>query len=312
MAVVKRCPLRAFFLGSASHDVKRALEAANIQLVESHYSRIQDVVLASQTCHILLIHQPLALSLLSALTTLNHWVAIAYLNGEAIQEHNIPVFAPRPTSSRVTARSEAEFVMGNIFQLARLSPRHMFEVRGKTLGIVGYGSVGIQISSMAEALGMRVVFYDTADVMNYGRAKSTSSLSEVLEQSDFVTLHVPVTTESMLRERELCQIMRKGSFLIDASHSRAIDYNALVAALKDGHIAGASVDLPLDSSFSPGLPNLLLSHNVRHATQEVADAVAKDVLTDLSHYLDQVPLKTAAFHEDRGLDQPIPQPTLAK
>ncbi|KAI8581017.1 hypothetical protein K450DRAFT_198073 [Umbelopsis ramanniana AG] len=315
MTAVNRCPhtLRAFFLGSASPDVKHALDAANIQLVESHYSRIQDIVLASQTCHILLINQPLALSLMSALTTSDHWMAVAYLNGAAIQEHNIPVFVPRPASSRVTARSEAEFVIGNIFQLARVSPRHTFEIRSKTLGIVGYGSVGIQISSMAEALGMRVVFYDSADVMNYGRAKSTASLSELLEQSDFVTLHVPANTEPMLRERELCQTMRKGSYLIDSSHSRAVDYTALVTALKEGHIAGASVDIPLDSSFRPSLPNLLLSHNVRHATQEVADAVAKDVLADLSLYLDQfnVPLKTA-FHEDRGLEQPIPQPTLAK
>jgi D-3-phosphoglycerate dehydrogenase / 2-oxoglutarate reductase len=246
-------------------------------------------------------------------------MAVAYLDREAIQDikHNlnVPVFVPRPATSRVTARSEAEFVIGNIFHLARLSPRHMFEVRSKTLGIVGYGSVGIQISSMAEALGMRVLFYDSADVMNYGRAKSTSSLSELLEQADIVTLHVPANTEPMLHERELCQTMRKGSCLIDSSHSRAVDYNALATALKIGHIAGAAVDLPLGSPFSPSssIPNLLLSHNVRHATQEVSDAVAKEVLTDLSLYLDQlnVPRKPA-FHEDRSLEQPIPQPTMAK
>lgn len=275
--------------------------------------------MASKACHVLLINGPVALSLISALTTLDHWMAIASFNEEAIQDlkHsiNVPLFVPRPVKSRVTARSEAEFAIGNIFHLARLSPRHMFEVRSKTLGIVGYGSVGIHVSSMAEALGMRVLFYDSADVMNYGRAKSTASLSELLEQSDIVTVHVPAHTEPMLHERELCHTMRKGTFLVDASHSRAVDHNALAMALKEGHIAGASLDLPLGSPFGPSsdIPNLLLSHNVRHATQEVADAVAKEVLTDLSLYLNQLNVsRQNAFHEDRSLEQPIPQPTLAK
>ncbi|KAH8552005.1 hypothetical protein BGW37DRAFT_490252 [Umbelopsis sp. PMI_123] len=320
--VVNNVPrtLRAFVLGSVSCGVKDALAATGIQLVESQYSRMQDIVLASLTCQILLINKQNTLSHVSGLTSLGHWIAIAYMDRDGLEDikhcTNIPVFLPKPAPSRVTARSAAEFVIGRIFHLARqISSAHTFEVRNKTLGIIGYGSVGIQISSMAEALGMRVLFYDTIDIMSYGRAKSTPTVSALLQQSDIVTIHVPANTELMLAEREISQIMPKGSCLIDISHSSAVDHQALATALKDGHIFGAAVDLPFGPSRNAlcGISNVLLTYNARHATQEVADAVAKNVLMDLSLYLDQlnVPIKNA-INEDHDLEHMILQPTFAK
>lgn len=292
------------------------------QIVECHYSRVQDIILASQSCQILLVNQHDSLCHITALTSLDHWIAIAHLNTDPVhdtkQQHTtIPVFHPKPAPSRVTARSAAEFAIGQIFQLARQLPHHKsrFEVRNKTLGIIGYGGVGVQVSSMAEALGMRVLFYDSEYVMNYGRANATPSISALLEQSDIVSLHVPAHTRCILSENELFHGMKTGSYLIDTSHSAAVDRHALVVALKQGHLYGAAMDLPkteCPSTLADGL-NLLLTQNLRHATQEVEDAVIKDVVTELLLYLDQYKATiTKHVSSDIGLEQTIPQPTLAK
>lgn len=249
---------------------------------------------------------------------MNHWIAIAHLDAESVHklEQHTPVLYPKVPPSIVTARSAAEFVIGQIFHLARQLPhQRRFEVRNKTLGIIGYGSVGVQVSSMAEALGMRVLFYDTEYVMNYGRAKAVPTLGELLNQSDIVSVHVPAQTANILGENELRNGMRKGSYLLDISQSAAVDRHALVSALKEGLLNGAALDLPADASpiTLPECQNLLVTHNVRHATQEVADAVAKGVVTDLLSYLDHYQNSlTKALSSDIGIERTLAQTTLAK
>ena len=116
------------------------------------------------------------------------------------------------------------------------------EIRGKVLGIVGYGHIGSQLSVMAESMGMKVVFYDVAQIMSLGNARSFSSLSDVLKISDFVTLHVPElsSTRNMIGVNEIAQ-MKPGSFLLNASRGSVVDLEALKGALESGHIKGAAL-----------------------------------------------------------------------
>jgi D-3-phosphoglycerate dehydrogenase len=118
------------------------------------------------------------------------------------------------------------------------------EVRGMTLGIVGYGHIGTQLSVLAESLGMRVIFYDIEKIMPIGNSKPCSTLQELLQNADFVTLHVPQTemTREMIGEQEI-QMMKRGSYLLNASRGNVVVLSALEAALKSGHLAGAAVDV---------------------------------------------------------------------
>ena len=120
-----------------------------------------------------------------------------------------------------------------------------FETRGKTLGIVGYGNIGSQISTLAEGLGMRVVFHDVEAKLPLGNARAAGSLNELLEQSDVVTLHVPggKSTENIMNAETIGR-MRRGSILINASRGAVVDIYALHQALKSGHLAGAALDVP--------------------------------------------------------------------
>ena len=119
-----------------------------------------------------------------------------------------------------------------------------FETRGKTLGIVGYGNIGSQISTLAEGLGMRVVFHDVEAKLPLGNARAAGSLNELLEQSDVVTLHVPggKSTENIMNAETIGR-MRRGSILINASRGAVVDIDALHQALKSGHLAGAALDV---------------------------------------------------------------------
>ena len=153
-----------------------------------------------------------------------------------------------------------------------------FETRGKTLGIVGYGNIGSQISTLAESLGMRVVFHDVEAKLPLGNARAAGSLNELLEQSDVVTLHVPggKSTENIMNAETIGR-MRRGSILINASRGAVVDIDALHQALKSGHLAGAALDVfptepkgpdePLDSPLI-GLPNVILTPHIGGSTQE--------------------------------------------
>ena len=175
------------------------------------------------------------------------------------------------------------------------SSAQCFEVRGKTLGIVGYGNIGSQVSMLAEAFGMRVVFYDVISKLPLGNAKPLSTLEELLAASDFVTLHVPATesTRNMISEAELQQ-MKPASYLINASRGDVIDLRALENAVKHKHIAGCALDvfpeepennIPTYPSPMKGLENVILTPHIGGATEEAQVNIGREVASTLVRFM---------------------------
>ncbi len=218
----------------------------------------------------------------------------------------IPVFnAPYSNT-----RSVAEMVIAEMISLSRqLGDRNTLahkgewmktaegskEVRSKTLGIVGYGHIGSQVSVLAEALGMKVLFYDVVKKLPLGNAQVVSSLEELLAKSDFVTLHVPETaqTKDMISKHQLQQ-MKKGSYLINASRGTVVVIEDLVEVLKSKHLAGCAIDVfPVEPSSnkekfsSPlqGLPNVILTPHVGGSTEEAQYAIGLEVAESFTRYL---------------------------
>ncbi len=216
----------------------------------------------------------------------------------AANRRGIPVFNA-PFSN---TRSVAEMMISEIVMLSRhfgdrVREMHAgqwrkvstgsFEVRGKTVGIVGYGHIGRQVGVIAEALGMRVLFYDVTAKLSMGNNRSTKTLDELLGQSDFVTLHVPETpqTRGMMGEREIAA-MRPGSYLLNASRGTVVDIPALAAAIKAGHLAGAAIDVfpeepekNSDGFKTPlqGLPNVIMTPHIGGSTAEAQEAIGREV-----------------------------------
>ncbi|SNB68437.1 D-3-phosphoglycerate dehydrogenase [Arboricoccus pini] len=223
------------------------------------------------------------------------------------KRRGIPVFNA-PFSN---TRSVAELVIGEIIMLMRgifpkssaahegqwiKSAANSWEVRGKTLGIVGYGNIGTQLSVMAEALGMRVLFFDPVPKLALGQAERVSSLGELLEAADVISLHVPDTlsTQGMIGAEELAR-MRQGSFLINAARGRVVDVEALADALRRRHLLGAAVDVfprePKggDEDFiSPlrGIPNVILTPHIGGSTSEAQARIGHEVAQKLIEYSD--------------------------
>lgn len=214
----------------------------------------------------------------------------------------IPVFnAPYSNT-----RSVAELVIAEMIALSRQlgdvntaahrgewmkSAKGAREVRGKTVGIVGYGHIGSQVSVLAEAIGLRVVFYDLVKKLPLGNARSMESLHALLRESDFVTLHVPETpmTRNMISVQEF-KAMRPGSFLINASRGTVVDISALVDALKSGQVAGTAVDVfpeepqSNDDKFLTelqGLKNVILTPHIGGSTEEAQEAIGREVSASL-------------------------------
>jgi D-3-phosphoglycerate dehydrogenase len=226
---------------------------------------------------------------------------------DATRAAGIPVFNA-PFSN---TRSVAELVMGEIVMLLRrIFPRSVgahrggwdksakdsHEVRGKTLGIVGYGNIGSQLSNLAEAFGMRVVFYDQTDKLRHGNTEPVESLNQLLAQSDVVSLHVPETpaTHGMIGAAQLA-VMKKGAYLINNSRGTVVDLEALAQALRSGHVRGAAVDVfpvepaSTDQAFhSPlqGLDNVILTPHVGGSTEEAQERIGAEVAKKLVDYSD--------------------------
>jgi D-3-phosphoglycerate dehydrogenase len=169
------------------------------------------------------------------------------------------------------------------------------EVRGKTLGIVGYGHIGRQIGVLAEGFGMRVVFFDIAARLPMGNNRALATLDEVLAVSDFVTLHVPETpqTRDMIGPAELAR-MRPGACLLNASRGSVVQIDALADAIRRGHIAGAAVDVYPDepesnsdgfSSALRNLPNVILTPHIGGSTEEAQEAIGREVSAALIKYI---------------------------
>jgi D-3-phosphoglycerate dehydrogenase len=218
----------------------------------------------------------------------------------------IPVFNA-PFSN---TRSVAELILAEIVALARqLGDRSRevhegkwrkvsascYEIRGKTLGIVGYGHIGTQVGVLAEAFGMRTVYFDIATKLPIGNIRSAASLAELLGASDFVTFHVPLTpqTENMIGETELSQ-MKPGSFLLNASRGSVVQIGPLAAAIRSKHIGGAAIDVyphepegNVDDFASElrGLPNVILTPHIGGSTEEAQAAIGREVGTSLLKFL---------------------------
>ncbi|RMG44227.1 MAG: phosphoglycerate dehydrogenase [Candidatus Dadabacteria bacterium] len=208
-------------------------------------------------------------------------------------------------------RSVAELTMAEIVMLARKAVQRSielhqgrwektaagsYEVRNKTVGIIGYGHIGPQVGLLAEAFGMKVIFYDIVPKLPLGNARPAGSLQEVLREADFVTLHVPETdqTRGMISSEEL-KVMKEGSYLLNLSRGSVVDLDALAEAIKSGHLAGAALDVypeepaaRVDSfnSVVCGLPNVILTPHVGGSTVEAQQAIGREVASSLIKFLD--------------------------
>lgn len=225
----------------------------------------------------------------------------------AARVRGIPVFNA-PFSN---TRSVAELVIGEIVMLFRRifdrsvsahqggwdkSANGSFEVRGKTLGIVGYGNIGSQLSNLAESMGMRVIYHDVTDKLSHGMAEPSGTLDLLLDQADVVSLHVPenASTHMMIGEKEI-RAMKKGAYLVNNARGTVVDLEALARALKDGHLAGAAVDVfpkePKGNSekfVSPiqGLPNVILTPHIGGSTEEAQERIGAEVARKLVDWSD--------------------------
>ncbi|KAI8335921.1 hypothetical protein BC941DRAFT_503448 [Chlamydoabsidia padenii] len=213
------------------------------------------------------------------------------------------------------SRSVAELVIGEIISLARqLGDRNTemhqgiwnkvskncFEIRGKVLGIVGYGHIGSQLSVLAEAMGLSVYFYDVLQLMPLGQAKQTETLEELLTMSDFVSLHVPELeeTKNMIGEREIMGYMKKGSYLLNNARGTVVQIPALVKGLLSGHLAGAAVDVYPKEPASNGphfddypdlltCPNLIMTPHIGGSTEEAQRMIGIEVSTALVKFINE-------------------------
>ena len=226
---------------------------------------------------------------------------------DATRAHGIPVFNA-PFSN---TRSVAELVIGEIVMLLRRIPErsraahegrwdksanNSLEVRGKTLGIVGYGNIGSQLSNLAEAMGMKVIYYDHTDKLRHGNTEPVGSLNELLALSDVVSLHVPETpaTHGMIGRAEFAA-MKPGAYFINNSRGTVVDLEALAEALKAGRLRGAAVDVfPVepgsnaDRFVSPlqGLDNVILTPHIGGSTEEAQERIGAEVARKLVDYSD--------------------------
>ncbi len=226
---------------------------------------------------------------------------------EAAREHGVVVFnAPYSNT-----RSVAELVLAEAILLLRGIPAKnagchrgewlksadgSFEIRGKTLGIIGYGSIGSQVSVLAESLGMRVLFYDTVTKLPLGNASQVRSLSDILARADIVSLHVPETasTQNMIGAKEIAT-MKKGAILINASRGTVVDIDALAEALRTEHLTGTAIDVfPVeprgngDEFISPlrEFDNAILTPHIGGSTQEAQENIGLEVAEKLVKYSD--------------------------
>ena len=232
----------------------------------------------------------------------------------AAADHGVPVFnAPFQNT-----RSVAELVISEIVALHRRlfdrsaamhagqwmkSAVGAHEIRGRTLGIIGYGRIGSQVSILAEAMGLKVRYYDIVDVLPLGNAEPADSIEQLLQESDVVTLHVPATssTRNMIGESEIQQ-MKPGSFLLNNARGNVVDLDALRAALLSGHLAGAAVDVfpkepasndePFTSPLQ-GLDNVILTPHIGGSTIEAQINIAESAAQRLVRLMNNGTTTTA-------------------
>ncbi len=209
-------------------------------------------------------------------------------------------------------RSVAELVIGiSVMLIRKISDKNIaahkgiwmkdakgsYELRGKTLGLIGYGNIGSQVSVLGEALGMKVLFYDTETKLPLGNATAAKSMKEVLNNSDIVSLHVPETaqTKNLINKNNI-RHFKKGAILLNYARGEVVDLKALSEALKDGAIAGAGIDVyPWEPEKNgdhfetplQGLPNVILTPHIGGSTEEAQQNIGEDVSIKLFQYLER-------------------------
>ncbi|MBL0884542.1 MAG: phosphoglycerate dehydrogenase [Chitinophagaceae bacterium] len=209
-------------------------------------------------------------------------------------------------------RSVAELVIGiSVMLIRKISDKNIaahkgvwmkdakgsYELRGKTMGIIGYGNIGSQVSVLCEALGMKVLFYDTETKLPLGNAVAAKNMKEVLSNSDIISLHVPETAQTKnLINRNNIKLFKKGSILLNYARGEVVDLKALSEAIKEGVIAGAGIDVyPWEPEKNgdhfetplQGLPNVILTPHIGGSTEEAQQNIGEDVSVKLFQYLER-------------------------
>jgi len=235
-------------------------------------------------------------------------IGVNQVNLKAATKKGVVVFnAPYSNT-----RSVAELVIGLSIMLIRRIPdknraahegfwnkeaKGSFELRGKTLGLVGYGNIGSQVSVLSEALGMKVLFHDVETKLPLGNASSCKSLKELLSSSDIVSLHVPETaqTKNLINKTNI-KHFKKGAILINYARGEVVDLTALAKALKDGDLGGAAIDVfPWEPEKNgdrfetplQGLSNVILTPHIGGSTEEAQQNIGDDVSNKLFNYLEK-------------------------
>ena len=246
------------------------------------------------------------------------------VNLDAALVRGIPVFnAPYSNT-----RSVAELVLGQLILLLRGIPEKnalvhrggwsksaegSYEARGKTLGIVGYGSIGTQLSVLAESLGMKVIYFDVVTKLPLGNARQVGSMQELLAQSDVVSLHVPElpSTKNMMRAEQFAQ-MKKGAIFINAARGTCVEIDDLAAAIQSGHLNGAAIDVfpkepkANDEEFlSPlrAFDNVILTPHIGGSTQEAQANIGLEVAEKFVRYSDAGATITAVNFPEVAIPQ---------
>jgi D-3-phosphoglycerate dehydrogenase len=224
----------------------------------------------------------------------------------AAAQAGIPVFNA-PFSN---TRSVAELVIAEAILLLRRVPEKnalahtgkwskgasgMFEARGKTIAIVGYGNIGSQVGVLAEAMGMRVVYYDVHAKLSLGSARAAQSLVDAVSHADVVTLHVPATVRTdLMIDAEALAHFKMGAALINASRGSVVDIDALAHALKERRLGGAAIDVfpeepktnaDVFDSVLQQLPNVILTPHIGGSTEEAQENIGTEVATKLISFL---------------------------
>lgn len=234
-------------------------------------------------------------------------IGVNQVDLKAAREKGVVVFnAPYSNT-----RSVAELVIGASIMLIRRIPdknqhahngvwfkeaKGSFELRGKTLGIIGYGNIGTQVSILAESMGMKVKYFDVMTKLPLGNAEAADSLKALVSKSDIISLHIPETASTKnLINKNLLKHFKKGSILLNYARGEVVDIDALAKALESGHLSGAGVDVfPWepekngDKFQTPlqGLSNVLLTPHIGGSTEEAQQNIGVDVSHKLFQYLE--------------------------
>ncbi len=235
-------------------------------------------------------------------------IGVNQVNLKAATQHGVAVFnAPYSNT-----RSVAELIIGLSIMLIRRIPdknkaaheglwmkeaKGSYELRGKTLGLIGYGNIGSQVSVLAEGLGMKVIFYDVETKLPLGNAHAAKSLKDLLAEADVVSLHVPETaqTKNLINGNNI-KHFKKGAILINYARGEVVELPALAKALQEGLLGGAAIDVyPVepekngDKFITPlqGLSNVILTPHIGGSTEEAQENIGEDVSNKLFQYLEK-------------------------